>query len=132
MYLLKSGNIAIQSLYNSQEPLINTIQGFTGNKPSCFHPDTIIPLIGDKYKQIKDITLNDRLLKDINIEGTMKLKYQDNEENKFYKLFNNDGSHILVTAKHLVYYNNKWIYIKDHPNALITDIKTDVVYCLIT
>jgi hypothetical protein len=62
----------------------------------------------------------------------MKLKYHDNEINKFYKLYNNDGSYILVTGKHLVYYNKKWILVEDHPNALITDIKTDVVYCLIT
>ena len=132
LYLLTSGNNAIQSLYASQKPLIESVQGFTGTKPSCFHPDTIVPLINNNYKKIKDITLSDTLLNNINVEGIMKLKYQDNEENKFYKLFNKDGTHILVTAKHLVYYNKKWINVEDHPNALITDVKTDIVYCLIT
>ena len=29
---------------------MKSIQGFTGTKPSCFHSDTIVPLINNNYK----------------------------------------------------------------------------------
>ena len=136
LYLLTSGNNAIQSLVNSQKPLIDSIQNFTGNKPSrCFHPNTIIPLKNNTFKNIKDIKLNDVLLDGTIVEGTMILKNYDNNNkqiNNLYQLFNNDGSYTLVTGKHLVYHNNDWIYVESHPKALLTVISSKIVYCLIT
>ena len=44
----------------------------------------------------------------------------------------NCESKILVTGSHLIFYNNKFIHAKDHPDAILHDENTENLVCLIT
>jgi hypothetical protein len=103
----------------------------------CFHPDTPIKVYrNDGIKSevmtvpIKNTILGDVIFNDETHSRVTKLysfKNKDCRENAIYSIENT-----LVTAHHKVYYNGKWIYVKDHPDAVLTNEKTDLLYCFET
>ena len=59
----------------------------------------------------------------------MKIKNKHNE--KFYK-FENEEDTIYVTGSHLIHTGNKYIPVKEHKDAILTDKINDELYCLVT
>ena len=105
----------------------------------CFHPDTNIKLKNGNVIKIKDINLGDILENGSVVQATMKI---DNTDIKTYEdlyvIKNNDVNNginnedILVTGSHLIYNDGVFIAVKDYKDAVKSDIKTDVLSCLIT
>ena len=103
----------------------------------CFSGNTKVKLQNGTYKKFKDIALGDILRNGIEVRGVLQLKNWDDANPKneewFYSLPNGeDGDAILVTGKHLIKYKERYIYVKDHPEAKLTQYKEDIVHCLVT
>lgn len=103
----------------------------------CFSGNTKVKLQNGSYKKFKNIALGDILRNGVEVRGVLQLKNWDNanpsREEWFYSLPNSeDGDPILVTGKHLIKYKNRYIYVKDHPEAKLTDYKEDILHCLVT
>lgn len=103
----------------------------------CFHKDTKLKLKNGDFKTIKEINLGDILKNGDIIEGKVEVKNWNNDldniKEDFYSLPNGENKEdILVTGKHLIWYNNKWDYVKNHPLAKKTEQSSPFLYCLIT
>ena len=103
----------------------------------CFSGNTKVKLQNGTYKKFKDIALGDILRNGVEVRGVLQLKNWDNANPKneewFYSLPNGeDDDAILVTGKHLIKYKHKYIYVKDQPEAKLTDYKEDILHCLVT
>jgi len=79
----------------------------------CFHPDTDI-----NGKKIKDIKAGD-YINDSLVEGMVQFKMN----NPYYLI---DG--IKVSGSHGVLYDDKWIFVADHPEAKKVEDVTEFVY----
>jgi hypothetical protein len=91
----------------------------------CFDENTSLQLNDGNYKKISDITVGDILFPDSIVTAKIKL----NSEN--VQMFNLHG--ILVSSTHLIQYNNQWIYVSEHPDALlIHSYNKPYIYCLNT
>ena len=103
---------------------------------ACFSEKTKVKMHDGNYKEFKDINLGDVLSDGSEVRGVLKLKnwHTDTEmEELFYSLPNNDNDEaILVTGSHLIMYKNQYIYVRDHPDAKLTNKKDPIVYCLVT
>jgi len=89
----------------------------------CFHEDTLITMNDNSKKKIKNIKLGDIIFEGGEVIGIMSATFSGYMSN-----FNN----ILITNLHAVYYNNKWIRIKDIPNIPQHYVYNVKIYCLIT
>ena len=102
----------------------------------CFHPDTLLLLENGEYVKMKHVKLGSKLKNGSIIDGILKLNNLDNKGNideQLYSLPNGENQQpILVTGEHLIYYNNKLDFVKNHPDAKITNIITKKLSCLIT
>lgn len=102
----------------------------------CFSANTTIKLQNGNYKKLKDIALGDILRDGSEVQGLLTLKNWSTESKNdewFYTLpHGENGEPIFVTGKHLIKYKHRYIYVKDHPDAKISDYKEDTLYCLIT
>ena len=99
---------------------------FSKKKPHCFHKNTELET-KDGNKKIKDLTIKDYVkVNDKFVKITGLTKHCGKNET-FY-----DINGILVTEKHPILLNNKWIYVCDHPHSKKTDINEEYVYCLTT
>ena len=112
-------------------PMIGTLIGVVsvGSLASiptstCFHKDTLITLISGIKKPISEIELNDYLSDGSRVTTIFKLL----PENESLYTLNN----VKVTGSHYVKYNNKWIFVKNHPKAILLDEKVKEVWCLNT
>lgn len=110
-----------QVLGNSLLSIISMVDDATS---LCFDEDTIIPLQNSLTKKIKDIKPNDILADGSRVTSIFTLK---NKYHYLYKINN-----IYVTGKHSIKYNDKWIYIHKHPNAILTSKIPKQLYCLNT
>jgi hypothetical protein len=93
----------------------------------CFLPDTKIILRDGTHKNMKDLDLGDILENGSRVDVIMKLdnKYKEN-------LYWMPGD-IYVTGSHMILYKNKFIEVKNHPDAKMqTEIYSDWFSCLIT
>ena len=93
----------------------------------CFLPETKIKLKDGTYKNMKDLNLGDILENGSRVDVIMRLdnKYKEN-------LFKLKGD-IFVTGSHMILYKNKYIEVKNHPDAIEqTEIYSDWFSCLIT
>lgn len=98
----------------------------------CFYPDTEIKLKNGNIIKIKDINLGDILENDSVVYATMKIDNKTDKE-ELYQIENKQGNNIFVTGNHLVYdENNNLIKVKNYKRAFKSDIKTDLLICLIT
>jgi hypothetical protein len=98
----------------------------------CFYPDTEIKLKNGNIIKIKDINLGDILENDSVVYATMKIDNKTDKE-ELYQIQNKQGNNIFVTGNHLVYDENyNLIKVKNYKRAFKSDIKTDLLICLIT
>jgi hypothetical protein len=105
----------------------------------CFHPDTSIKLKNGNIVKIKDINLGDVLENGSVVQATMKIGNTDIKTYEDLYVIKDKGVNngvnnedILVTGSHLIYDDGLFISVKDCKNAVKSDIKTDVLSCLIT
>jgi hypothetical protein len=104
--------------------------------PFCFHPDTLLQLENNNYVKMKDITLGSKLKNGSIVEGILKINNVDKKgsfKEKLYKLLHGENkTPVYVTGKHLVYSENKIDYVKNHKDAIISEVNTKELSCLIT
>lgn len=99
--------------------------------PFCFKKDTPIQLKDGSWKSMHKASLGDVMLNGSEILGVLKLKNANKEP--YYKIYDvNLCNYIYVTGKHKIRYDDKFIYVKDHPYAEKTEIVDDELACLIT
>jgi hypothetical protein len=91
--------------------------------PSCFDGETMIKLDNNDYMAMKDLEVGMILQDNNKVTSTMEMVCSDD----IYDLHN-----VLCTGKHRVNYNNKWIYIKNHPHSVKTNKNYETVYCINT
>ena len=130
MYLVHGSSLTMESAWN----------GLPGQlvRMLCFHPDTLVKLSNRKLVKMSNICPGDKLKNGQVVCATMKINNFENDnyiEDLYY--FNgeknkNSESKILVTGSHLIFYNNKFIKVKDHPDAKLFDDNTENLVCLIT
>ena len=96
------------------------------NQVVCFSPQTLLTLQTNEKKKIKHIKLGDILENGSKIIGILKLT------NKDYMYKSKINKNIYVTGKHYVQYNNKFIYVEEHPDFNKTNKICPIVYNLIT
>lgn len=91
----------------------------------CFDKNTIIQLEDKSKKNISKIDIGDKLIGGNIVTGKIKVETRGS---KMYNLNN-----IIVSDTHVVNYNNEWIRICQHPEAIsITDYDEPFLYCLNT
>jgi len=91
----------------------------------CFDKDTLIKMNDGKFKRIIDIEIGD-VLSNNNVV-TSKIKVTT-EGSTIYNLNN-----VIVSDSHIVKFNNNWIPVSKHPDAIKYDSYNDeFLYCLNT
>jgi hypothetical protein len=94
-------------------------------KLRCFDENTIFKLNTGENMRIKDLKLGNKLIDDSVIISLIKVTSCD------LKIYNLNG--IIVSESHVIKYNNKWVMVKDHPNAiLIENYNNPHLYCINT
>lgn len=91
----------------------------------CFHPETLVELQNKNIIQFNQIKIGD-ILSDGSIVEKVII-----HENNLYELYELPNG-IKVTSNHEVLYNNKFILVKDHPDATNIGLVDTMVYDLIT
>lgn len=93
--------------------------------PFCFDENTIINTKNGNT-QIKNINIGDVLSNGDTVTATFKVDYKKGEN--MYKLDN-----VIVSGAHWVLYNNRWIFVKDHPDSIIiNNYDKNYLYCINT
>ena len=117
-------SIPLAAILAGLERVVYLTEKSLPKKPRCFDENTLIPTEnGDiKIKHVKPGTI----LKDGNtITATLKL---DAKQQNMYKL-----NEIIVSGSHLLVYNNKIIYVHEHPDSLkIESYDKPYIYCIST
>jgi hypothetical protein len=91
----------------------------------CFDKKTKIMLNGRINRNIEDIKLGDCLIDGSIVTAKIKVL------SKGLDMYNLNG--IIVSESHVVKYNDKWIPIREHPNAeIIYNYSEPYLYCLNT
>jgi hypothetical protein len=91
----------------------------------CFDKNTMIEMEDKSKINISKIKIGDKLIGGNIVTGKIKV---ESKGSKMYHLNN-----IIVSDTHIVNYNNKWIRICDHPEAIyIHDYNEPILYCLNT
>jgi hypothetical protein len=92
---------------------------------SCFDKNTIFSMYNDTVKKISEIDVGDILADGTKITAKMKIGLFNK------KMFSLGG--VIVSESHQVKYKGKWIFVKDHPEAIeIHGYKEPFIYCLNT
>ena len=81
------------------------------DKPSCFDENTLLQLNNGIFIKIRDIDVGDILINNNIVTSKMKMS------SKYETLYNLDDT--LVTGEHKVFFNNKIICVKFHPQAKV-------------
>jgi hypothetical protein len=93
--------------------------------PSCFDKNTKIQMFNKSFKSIENIQCGDILMNNIKVTAKMKLNAND------ITMYELNG--IIVSGSHRVMYENKWIYVKDHPkNKVVLNYSEPYLFCLNT
>lgn len=92
------------------------------SKPSCFEENTIITMCDGTKQRLKDIQVGDRLENNNIVTAKMDMS------SKYESLYKLDD--VYVSGNHKVYFKNKLIFVKDHPNAATTYKETFRLICL--
>jgi hypothetical protein len=91
----------------------------------CFDEDTIITMMDGREKKISEINTGDTLYNNNKVTAVIKV------ETKGSQMYNLHG--IIVSDSHIVQYNNKWIPVCKHPDAIIDNLYSrPYLYCLNT
>lgn len=92
----------------------------------CFHPDTQLRNKDGVYFSISESKIGDELYDGSII--TNVLCFDNCESEILYDISDN----IKVTGNHFIFYENKWIMVKNIPNVCHSIIKSNILYCLET
>ena len=129
MYIMDGALKTMQSAWNG--PPGQMVQALGG---MCFHPDTKIKLKNESIVMMKDLNLGDILENGSRVDVLMKVDNKFNEP--YYKLVGKgvDEDIIYVTGTHMIFSENenKYIEVKNHPDAIETDIKDNWFSTIIT
>ena len=91
----------------------------------CFDGDTLLLMKDGTHKPIKNIVVGDVLSKDGIVTSKLRL---DSKNVDMYKLGN-----IIVSGGHRVYYENRWIFVREHPDVIcIKNYENEYIYCINT
>ena len=90
----------------------------------CFAKNTTIPTLYNGPVPIQSLTPGTVLSNKSIVTSTMIL--DSNGQDPYFL------DHTIVTGSHKVLHENKWIYVKDHPDALLLPPLTDPIYCFNT
>ena len=100
----------------------------------CFHPKTELKLHDGVVKEMKDISLGDKLENGSKVIGSVSLLNPLGEY--FYTVYpmNNKDTPIYVTGSHLIKdkKSGRFIKVENCHYASKTDIKPQILHCLIT
>ena len=99
----------------------------------CFHPETLVTLQGGEKMFMKDLCLGNVLSNGSRVIGIMCIA-NENEETLYSIPNNKQLSSILVTGSHYILDRDscKYIPVREHPDATLTDINIPEFSCLIT
>jgi hypothetical protein len=129
MYLIDGSIKTMQSTWNG--PPGQMVRALGGN---CFQPETKIKLMNGKIVSMKDLNLGDILENGSRVHALMKIDNKFNE--KYYVIPKKgvDESDIYVTGTHMIFNNllNKYVEVKDHPEATQTDVTDNWFSSIIT
>jgi hypothetical protein len=101
------------------------IQGYTVPQLKCFDKNTLITMNDGSQKIISKIKAGEILCHNNAVTGIIRVQTKGSI---MYRL--ND---IVVSDTHIVNYNDKWIPVSKHPNAIICiDYNEPYLYCLNT
>lgn len=90
----------------------------------CFDPDTPVELLDGRVIPMKDVQVGDTLQDGSVVEGSMT--FVNRPDVQLYEL-----NGVVVSGKHKVFHG-KWIYVEEHPDAVLSQKKLDRLSCLIT
>lgn len=93
----------------------------------CFDKNTILKMHDGNYTSITDVRVGDVLEDNNTIVSKIKVT---RENSTMYKLHD-----IIVSDSHMVYYNNIWMKVSQHPQAIMIDQDNygePYLYCLNT
>jgi hypothetical protein len=129
MYMIDGSIKTLKSTWNG--PPGQMIQALSGN---CFKPDTKIKLMDGSIVEMQNLNLGDILENGSRVDVVMKV------DNKFHENYyvipkkGAEGSDIYVTGTHMIFSNlkNKYIEVKDYPEALATNVKDKWFTSIIT
>ena len=94
--------------------------GSCNDTNTCFHPSTKIKLQNGNIAEIQNLNLGDVLENGSIVEVVMKIGNFSNETYYKFEKKGVDNEDIYVTGTHIVLDDdNKYIYVKDHPLAII-------------
>ncbi len=103
---------------------IGGVSGMAG--AFCFVPETLLRKKNGETVKIESIQIGDILEDNSVVEGIVKMS---GKETQLY-----DIKGVKVSGSHLIYYGpvDKWIFVKDHPDAQRIFEKSELLYCLNT
>jgi hypothetical protein len=102
-----------------------SIPGLQKPTSSCFDENTVLCMNDGNKKKISEIRVGDILMNNNEVTSIFKVS---SKGSKMYKLGN-----ILVSSTHIINYNNKWLPISQHPDAVIChNYVSPFLYCLNT
>jgi len=91
----------------------------------CFDRKTKITLIDGSCKYIEDINPTDVLIDGSTVTAKIKVSSKDLD------MYNLNG--IIISESHIVKHENRWIPVREHPNAsIINNYNEPFLYCLNT
>jgi hypothetical protein len=94
-------------------------------KLKCFDKNTLILMQDGQQKPIIDVHVGDVLENDNKVTAKIKVDVKGSD---MYNLHD-----VIVSDSHVVEYNNKWIHVSQHPDAIKLDVYTEPhLYCLNT
>ena len=104
---------------------ILNIQKSSVPKVRCFDKHTKLAMASGKEKEIQYIDAGDMLKNGIRVTATIRVDAKD------LRMFNLNN--IIVSESHIVNYENKWLPVREHPNAIeIFNYTEPELYCLNT
>jgi hypothetical protein len=101
----------------------------------CFHPNTKVRLENGKVVKMSDINLGDSLKNGSEVIATLRINNKDKDgtiREPLYRLPHGELGSVYVTGKHLMFVDGKIDYVKNHPDAKLSDKETSSLSCLVT
>lgn len=137
----KMVGIAVTLLY-TMDGSVKTMQSAWNGPPGqmvraiCFRKNTIVELKNGEKIPMNKVKLGDVLSNGTKVYATLEVANANNEY--FYKVMskqdNDEQKEIFVTSSHYIFSNEdrKFVMVKDHPDAMLSEEKDDTFSCLIT
>jgi len=127
MYLMDGSVKTMQSAWNGPNGQLVKALGH------CFDPSTLIKLKDGRILEMQNVNLGDILEDGSIVDAVMKIKNDGSEKMYCFNESGVTGKSIYVTGSHLIFENDRFICVENHPRAIL-DVKKRPEYfsCLIT